>query len=95
MRTLPLLTAVLIFSAPVTAARASAPGFCRGYADTAAWQYRIMRDTPGCARPPSNFWHPDRGLHYGWCLGASPYAVKDQTRRRNLVLSACDPSYGD
>ena len=78
-----------------SAAQAAPPAFCKNYANRAVWQYKVMRSTPSCQQPPSNFWHADRTLHFEWCLTAHPHAVNDQSHERDSQLSACNPSYGD
>ncbi|GJE01665.1 hypothetical protein [Methylobacterium isbiliense] len=76
------------------AAEAAPFGFCKSYANDAAKQYQRMRSTPSCARPPSNFWHPDRQLHLDWCLTAPVLAVNAERYKRDDVLANCDTGLG-
>ena len=87
--------AFVVLVAVTSPSQAASPATCQDYAESAAQQYHRARATPGCYKRTGNFWHADKGRHYGWCLSTHPAAVRDQLRRRDVAIAACDPSYGD
>ena len=86
-----ILMMVIIAGMVLLAASAQAGNkkqFCRGYADTATWQYHQSM-AQGCGYQGA-YWHGARGLHKMWCM-TQPRAVANAgTNHRNFKLNQCE-----
>jgi hypothetical protein len=76
--------------APLAAAHAADPGFCRQYARSALHQVRDGLSDSACGQElQGSRWSSDFAVHYEWCLGVSLRAAGDESGTRMRYLKAC------
>ena len=84
------IASTLVLLAPLSAAQAADPGFCRTYAQAAQNQVRTALRSPRCrAGIEGARWSSDRKVHFDWCLTASRADADSERGARTGYLRGC------